>query len=45
MSVHLTSVKSTETSATYHTQLTHHINLHTPLPCVMQQASWPWFSN
>ena len=25
MSVHLTSVKSTETSATYHTQLTHHI--------------------
>ena len=35
MSVHLTSVKSTETSATYHTQLMHHINLHTPLPCVM----------
>ena len=28
MSVHLTSVKSTETSATYHTQLTHHTNLH-----------------
>ena len=35
MSVHLTSVKSTETSATHHTQLMHHINLHTPLPCVM----------
>ena len=28
-------VKSTETSATCHTQLTHHINLHTPLPCVI----------
>ena len=25
MNVHLTSVKSTETSMTYHTQLTHHI--------------------
>ena len=30
MSVHLTSVKSTETSVTYHTQPTHHISLHTP---------------
>ena len=35
MSVHLTSVKSTETSETCHTQFMHHINLHTPLPCVM----------
>ena len=34
-SVHLTSVKSTETSMTCHTQLMCHINLHTPLPCVM----------